>query len=209
MKIRTLALPAAVVLVLGTSTAAATPTWSPRPQEIKPFLPAGTTNPAIADGVALGKLVSTYTASGLGPAAANPAAPGDSPERYVDFPGGTLPPGVTITEAQALNVLKRIKANLAAAGLGLADVVSMRAYLEKPPGAEAADFAGWNRAYRQFFANTDLATGQPVPVPLGTAPPAPPMEVNPARPARVTIEIANLPVAGWLVEVEVVAAYKR
>ncbi|WP_188187845.1 Rid family hydrolase [Nonomuraea sp. SYSU D8015] len=209
MKIRSIALPAAVVLVLGTSAAAAAPTWSPRPQEIKPFLPAGTTNPAIADGVALGKLVATYTASGLGPAAANPSAPADSPERHVDFPGGTLPPGVTITEAQALNVLKRIKANLAAAGLGLADVVSMRAYLEKPPGAEAADFAGWNRAYRQFFANTDLATGQPVPVPLGTAPPAPPMEVNPARPARVTIEIANLPVAGWLVEVEVVAAYKR
>ncbi|MFI7643038.1 Rid family hydrolase [Nonomuraea sp. NPDC049400] len=209
MKIRTIALPAAVVLVLGTSTAAATPTWSPLPQEVKPFLPAGTTNPAIADGVALGKQVATYTASGLGPAAANPAAPADSPERYVDFPGGTLPPGVTLTEAQALGVLKRIKANLSAAGLGLADVVSMRAYLEKPPGAEAADFTGWNRAYRQFFANTDLATGQAVPVPLGTAPPAPPMEVNPARPARVTIEIANLPVAGWLVEVEVVAAYKH
>ncbi|MFC4015720.1 hypothetical protein ACFOY2_51510 [Nonomuraea purpurea] len=48
-----------------------------------------------------------------------------------------------------------------------------------------------------------------MPVPLGTAPPAPPMEVNPARPARVTIEIANLPVEGWLVEVEVAAAYKR
>ncbi|MEV4111704.1 Rid family hydrolase [Nonomuraea sp. NPDC049695] len=209
MKIRTVALPAAVVLVLGTSAAAATPTWSPRPQEVKPFLPAGNANPVIADGVALGKLVATYTASGLGPAAANPAAPADSPERYVDLSGGTLPQGVTVTEAQALNVLKRIKANLAAAGLGLADVISMRAYLEKAPGAEAADFTGWNRAYRQFFANTDLATGQAVPVPLGTAPPAPPMEVNPARPSRVTIEIANLPVAGWLVEVEVVAAYKH
>ncbi|MFG6195549.1 Rid family hydrolase [Nonomuraea sp. JJY05] len=209
MKLRTIALPAAVVLVLGTGTAAATPTWSPRPQEVKPFLPEGTTNPAIADGVALGKQVATYTASGLGPAAANPAAPADSPERYVDFPGAALPPGVTVTEAQALNVLKRIKANLTAAGLGLADVVSMRAYLERPPGAESADFAGWNRAYRQFFANTDLATGRPVPVPLGTAPPAPPMEANPARPARVTIEIANLPVAGWLVEVEVVAAYRH
>ncbi|MGP3911473.1 Rid family hydrolase [Nonomuraea sp. 10N515B] len=209
MKIRTAALAAAAVLVLGSGTAAATTWWSPKPTEVKPFLPAGNTNPAIADGVALGKLVATYTASGLGPAAANPAAPADSPERYVDFPGAALPPGVTITEAQALNVLKRIKANLTAAGLGLGDVVSMRAYLEKPPGAAEADFAGWNRAYRQFFANVDLATGKPVPVPLGTAPPAPPMEANAARPARVTIEIANLPVAGWLVEVEVVAAYNR
>ncbi|MGI5282237.1 Rid family hydrolase [Nonomuraea polychroma] len=209
MKIRTAALAAAAVLVLSSGTAAATTWWSPKPTEVKPFLPAGTTNPAIADGVALGKLVATYTASGLGPAAANSAAPADSPERYVDFPGGALPPGVTITEAQALNVLKRIKANLAAAGLGLGEVVSMRAYLEKPPGAAEADFAGWNRAYRQFFANVDLGTGKPVPVPLGTAPPAPPMEANAARPARVTLEIANLPVAGWLVEVEVVAAYQR
>ncbi|GAA2212932.1 RidA family protein [Nonomuraea monospora] len=210
MQIRTaVTLAAATVLLLGTGTAAATAGWSPHPHEIKPFLPAGSTNPAIADGVALGKQVATYTASGLGPAAANPTAPADSPERYVDFPGGALPPGVTVTEAQAVNTLKRVKANLAAAGLAPGDVVSMRAYLEKPPGAAAADFAGWNRAYRQFFANTDLASGQPVPVPLGTAPPAPPLEVNPARPARVTIEIANLPVAGWLVEVEVAAAYKR
>jgi enamine deaminase RidA (YjgF/YER057c/UK114 family) len=35
------------------------------------------------------------------------------------------------------------------------------------------------------------------------------MLVNPARPARVTLEIENLPVSGWLVEVEVVAAFRH
>ncbi|MGH3388812.1 MAG: Rid family hydrolase, partial [Actinomadura sp.] len=148
-----------------------------------------------------------YTASGLGPRDANSAAPAGTPERYVDFPGGTLPPGITITEAQAINVLKQIGENLAAVGLKPKDVISMRAYLSNPPTAETADFAGWNRAYRQFFANTDLATGKPVDVPLGTTAPAPPMQVNPARPSRVTLEIENLPVTGWLVEVEVIAAW--
>jgi hypothetical protein len=42
---------------------------------------------------------------------------------------------------------------------------------------------------------------------LNTAAPAPPMVVNPARPSRFALEIENLPVNGWLVEVEVDAAY--
>jgi enamine deaminase RidA (YjgF/YER057c/UK114 family) len=33
--------------------------------------------------------------------------------------------------------------------------------------------------------------------------------VNPARPSRFTIEVASLPVAGWLVEIEVDAAYPK
>lgn len=195
------------LLLFGTASADATPhAGRPHPTEVRPMLPAGQSNPAIADGVAVGGMVATYTASGLGPIVVNPAAPADSPERFVE---ATLPPGVTLTEGQALVVLKRVKDNLAAAGLEPKDVISMRAYLSNPPGQEVADFAGWNRAYRQYFANVDLTTGATVPVPLGTAPPAPPLLVNPARPSRVTIEVANLPVAGWLVEVEVIAAYTR
>ncbi|XVQ13467.1 Rid family hydrolase [Spirillospora sp. CA-255316] len=204
---------AAAVLVGAGGAASAAPGSKapspPRPTEVRPALPDGQNNPSIANGVAVGSLVATYTASGLGPRDANPAAPAGSPERYVDFPGGTLPPGVTLTEAQAINALKAINENLKAQGLTARDVISMRAYLSNPPGAATADFAGWNRAYRQFYANTDLSTGKPVDVPLGTAPPAPPMLVNPARPARVTIEIENLPVNGWLVEVEVVAAFRQ
>src|SRR3546814_19822168 len=82
----------------------------------------------------------------------------------------------------------------------------MRVFLQNPAGQERMDFNGWNRAYRQFFANTSLSTGSPVDVPLGTAPPAPPMVVNPARPSRFALAVENLPVAGWPVEVEVDAA---
>ncbi|MFB4315470.1 Rid family hydrolase [Actinomadura sp. 21ATH] len=210
---RTVVAAAAAAALIGAggaaSAAPAKKPRPPRPTEVRPALPDGQSNPSIANGVAVGALVATYTASGLGPRDANPAAPAGSPERYVDFPGGTRPPGVTLTEAQSINALKAINENLGAQGLTARDVISMRAYLSDPPGAATADFAGWNRAYRQFYANTDLSTGKPVNVPLGTAPPAAPMLVNPARPARVTLEIENLPVAGWLVEVEVVAAFRQ
>ncbi|MFI0354756.1 hypothetical protein [Actinomadura sp. 9N407] len=45
--------------------------------------------------------------------------------------------------------------------------------------------------------------------PLPPHPPAKPLLVNPAGPARVTHEIENLPVAGRQVEVEVVAAFRQ
>jgi enamine deaminase RidA (YjgF/YER057c/UK114 family) len=166
----------------------------------------------IAGGVGIGANTPYYKTSGIGPSALNPGAPAGSEASYVDavvFPGGTLPAGVTITEAQGINVLRRIGENLQAAGLSYADVYTMRVFLQNPAGATTADFAGWNRAYRQYFANTDLTTGQYVPVPLGTAPPAKPFVVNKARPSRFALEIENLPVAGWLVEVEVDAAYPK
>ena len=83
----------------------------------------------------------------------------------------------------------------------------MRVFLQNPAGAADADFAGWNRAYRQYFANTNLATGDTVPVPLGTAPPAAPCGQRSPPVPRFALEIENLPVDGWLVEVEVDAAY--
>lgn len=174
------------------------------------MLPPDTSNPLIANGVATGSQVPLYTSSGLGPIEGNPSAPAGTPERCTDpslFPDGTWPTGVTVTEAQALSALSRIVDNLAAAGLTPDDVLAMKAYLVRPPGATAADYQGWNRAYRQFFANVDLATGETLPVPLGTSEPAPPMRATKARPARATMEVAGLAVPCWLVEVEVVAAY--
>ncbi|WP_020577110.1 Rid family hydrolase [Actinopolymorpha alba] len=198
--------------VLGTTTAATAGGSMPRPKEVKVALPAGNSNPSIANGVATGSEVALYTSSGLGPLEGNPSAPPGSPERCTDlslFPGGTWPAGVTVTEAQALSVLSRIRDNLAAAGLTPANVITMKAYLTRPAGASAADYAGWNRAYRQFFANVDLKTGATIPVPMGTNAPAPPILANKARPARATMEVAGLAVPCWLVEVEVVAAYQR
>ncbi|WP_222106246.1 Rid family hydrolase [Catellatospora sichuanensis] len=192
------------------TTAVAAGLFPPRPGTTVSVLPAGQDNPSIADGVAIGRGTAIYKTSGLGPGGLNTAAAAGTEARYidpVDLVDGQLPPGVTITEAQGLNVLRRIGENLARAGLSYDDVITMRVFLQNPAGQEKMDFAGWNRAYRQFFANTSLATGEPVNVPLGSAAPAPPMVANPARPSRFALEIENLPVNGWLVEVEVDAAY--
>ncbi|MEV0330313.1 Rid family hydrolase [Micromonospora echinospora] len=202
--------PAAVVILAVPTVAVAGGLFPPRPGTTVSVLPAGQDNPMIADGVAIGKGTALYKTSGLGPAALNTAAPAGSEARYIDtevFPGGVLPPGVTITEAQGINVLRRIGENLSRAGLSYEDVISMRVFLQNPAGQERMDFNGWNRAYRQFFANTSLSTGKPVLVPLGSAAPTTPMVVNPARPSRFALEIENLPVNGWLVEVEVDAVY--
>ncbi|WP_205314520.1 Rid family hydrolase [Nocardioides houyundeii] len=200
----------AAVVAPAAAVAGGTMLREPRPGTTVSALPTGQDNPSIADGVAIGKDTAIYKTSGLGPGALNTAAPAGTEQRYVDpvdLVGGVLPPGVTITEAQGLNVLRRIGENLARVGLSYDDVITMRVFLQNPAGEEKMDFAGWNRAYRQFFANTSLSTGQPVAVPLGTAPPAPPMVANPARPSRFALEIENLPVNGWLVEVEVDAAF--
>ncbi len=183
--------------------------WRPRPGQVKVMLPTGQSNPAIATGVATGESVALYTSSGLGPDALNPDAPARTPEYWTDPSMTEGAEGVTVTEAQALVVLRKISDNLAAAGLSAADVITMKCYLMKPPGAELADYAGWNRAYRQFYANVDLASGGTVPVPMGTSAPKPPILANRARPARATMEVASLAVPGWLVEVEVTATYRR
>ncbi|MEV6323812.1 Rid family hydrolase [Nocardia sp. NPDC051787] len=158
-----------------------------------------------ADGVTVPSGAAIYKTAGTGPKDLNPTAPEGTPERYIDaglLANGKLPSGVTITEAQAINALEQIRANLRSRGLKLSDVIAMRAFLAKPPGADKVDFAGWNRAYRQFFANTNLDTGATLLVPLGTGTPTQPIEHNPTRPTRSTLEV-SLVVPGWLVEIEV------
>ncbi|MFE6281225.1 Rid family hydrolase [Streptomyces sp. NPDC057877] len=196
-------------LLTGGATVAGAGGWWPGPKEVRVMLPEGQSNPAIANGVVTGGEVAGYQSSGLGPSALNPAAPAGTPERYTDPALTEGAEGVTVTEAQALVVLRNIRTNLAAAGLTPADVVTMKCYLMKPPGAQVADYAGWNRAYRQYFANVDLETRQVVPVPMGTSAPRPPLLANKARPARATMEVASLAVPGWLVEVEVTAVYRK
>lgn len=175
-----------------------------------PVIEPGQDTPMIANGVSIRPGAYIYKSSGLGPEALNTSAPTGTPEAYIDpstFSGGVLTDGVSITEAQGLNALARIKANLESQGLTVADVTSMRVFLDNPPGTDRADFAGWNRAYRQYFANTNLATGDTELVPLGNGAPRAPLERNPARPSRYAIEVASLPSLGWLVEVEVDAVY--
>jgi enamine deaminase RidA (YjgF/YER057c/UK114 family) len=183
----------------------------PKPTETDYFIPPrsdGSTNPNpfLASGVGVGKNVAIYYTAGTGPGSFSACGPTGDPTRYIDpelFPGCELPDGVTITEAQGLNALKRVQQNLEAQGLGLEDVIFLRIYLEAPPGEDRADYNGWNRAYRKFFANVDLVTGEVVPQYL-------PVELeNPTRPARSNLEVATLPVLGWLVELEAIAAYPK
>ncbi len=189
----------------------ATASVPPRPKQAVHAIDTTVADPFIASGVAVGRNASLYSSSGTGPAALNvPAATAGSPEAFIDpeqFPGGTLTDGVTITEAQGMNALARIQDNLARVGLTMRDVLSLRVYMDNPPGAERMDFAGFNRAYRQFFANVNLQTQETILQRRGTGAPAPPVVVNPVRPSRTALEVATLPVAGWLVEIEAVARY--
>lgn len=205
----TVAMAAAATLVITAPVSVAQP--GRKVDYIRHVDPANA-NPAIAEGVTLTAQAKEYKSSGLGPAALNTAAAAGTPERYVDpelFPGGTLTGGVTITEAQSINALRQIERNLGQRGLRLSDVTSMRVFLDNAPGTDRADYDGWNRGYRQFFANTDLHTGKVIMVPMGTQKPKRPLVTNNARPSRFTIEVASLPVQGWLVEVEVDAVYPR
>lgn len=161
-------------------------------------------NPFLANGVGVGKNVSIYWSAGTGPAARNTAAPAGTPERYID-PAleEYTSPTTSITEKQGLNNLMRIKENLESVGLTLEDVTFMRIYLEAPPGQTRADYAGWNNAYRKFFANINRQTGEVI------AAYEPVVVPNERRPARSNIQVATLPVQGWLIEIEVIAAYPQ
>jgi enamine deaminase RidA (YjgF/YER057c/UK114 family) len=203
-----------LLALLASGCAGATPpaeaTPAAPPLVARLVLPVGQADPMIAEGVLIGANQPVYETSGVGPKKLNAGAPDGTPESYVDpeqFPGGALGPGVSITEAQSMNALARIRENLEAQGLRLDNVTSMRVFLDNPPGADRADYAGWNRAYRQFFANTNLASGDTTLEPLGTAPPAAPVVRNPARPTRSTFEVQSLAAPGWLVEIEVDAVY--
>ena len=213
-----------VGVVLGAGGVAVAADLVPSPREVRYSIPAladGTVNPDpfLAAGVAVGGLVPTYTASGTGPAARNPAAPAGTPARYIDYTlvtalvptfaptpeqqtVGVLPPGMTVTEAQGLNAMARVQENLAAAGLQLDSLTSMRIYVDNPPDAVTGDYTGWNRAYRRYVANVSLATGEVIPAY------APVLYENQTRPARSNVEVATLPVPGWLVEIEVEAVYR-
>ena len=81
-------------------------------------------------------------------------------------------------EAQTHRVLANVKALLAAAGLGFADVVKTTVFLK-----DMADFAAMNAIYAGSFA------------PQGVVPPA-----------RSTVQVARLP-KDALVEIEVIARY--
>lgn len=164
----------------------------------------------LADAVTIPEGLELYKSSGMGPEALNDDADDDDPMAFVDpalLVDGDLPDGMSVTEAQGLQVLSILRTMLQERGLDVQDVASMRVFVVGEDG-EDPDFAGWNRAYSQYFANTDLRTGEPEQIARGTSDEtSDPQVINPTRPTRYAIGVVKLPVDGWLVEVEVDAVY--
>ena len=68
-----------------------------------------------------------------------------------------------------MNALARIEDNLAVRRPDDATTcITLRVFLDNPPAPRPMDFAGFNRAYRQFFANVNLHTAAVIPQPRGT-----------------------------------------
>jgi len=128
----------------------------------------------ISNTVAIPANAAVVWTSGTVPSAADPNAPAGSRARFGD------------TKTQAISVLTAIAARLKEHGLGMKDVIYLRAYLvpDKEKGG-AIDSQGWNEAYGQFFNNA----------------------TNPVKPARSTVGVVALVNADWLVEVEAFAVH--
>jgi len=128
----------------------------------------------ISNTVAIPAGAAVVWTSGTVPGVADQNAPADSPARYGD------------TKTQAISVLTAIEARLKEHGLGMKDVVYLRAYLvpDKNKGG-TIDVMGWNEAYGQFFNNA----------------------TNPVKTARSTVGVAALVNAAYLVEVEAFAVF--
>ena len=109
--------------------------------------------------------------SGKGPGAVNPDAP-RAERKYGD------------TGTQARSTFNSIKAAVEKAGWSMSDIVMVRVYLVADPTMGKMDFAGFNKAYQEFFGTKE----------------------NPNKPVRAVVEISGLAVPGWLVEIDVRAA---
>lgn len=86
-------------------------------------------------------------------------------------------------EQQTIDTFNGFKEKLEAEGWSMSDIIQVRAFGVADESG-VLDFDGFNRGYRQFF---------------GT-------EENPQKPVRSFVEIEDLVVDGWLVEIEVRAA---
>lgn len=129
---------------------------------------------SISNTVAIPANAAVVWTSGTVPGVADTSAPAGSRARYGD------------TKTQAVSVLRAIENRLKEHGLGMKDVVYLRAYLvpDKEKGG-TIDTQGWNAAYGEYF---NTAT-------------------NPVKPARSTVGVLALVSPDWLVEVEAFAVF--
>ena len=94
----------------------------------------------------------------------------------------------TDTRSQSESVFRKIERILKEQGLGMRDVVMMHVFLAGDPAmGNKMDFAGMMAAYTKFFGTAE----------------------QPNKPARSTVQVAALAVAGALVEIEVIAVRSK
>ena len=84
---------------------------------------------------------------------------------------------------QTITTFSRFKQTLESQGWSMRDIIQVRAFAVAGDDGEL-DFAGFNEGYAQFFGSGD----------------------NPNKPVRSFVEIKDLVVDGWLVEIEIRAA---
>lgn len=140
---------------------------APAPLERK-----GSPTAAIADSIKIPPGSTILFLAGSVPSRLNPDAPAGTPPVFGD------------TKAQATSAFKNMEAMLKAQGMTMGDVVMMRVFVVADPAKGAADFAGMNEAYRQFFGTAD----------------------QPNKPARMSTEVKGLANPGWLIEIDAQAA---
>ncbi len=89
------------------------------------------------------------------------------------------------TKTQTVSVLKNIESNLKRLNLSMSDVIKMQVFLVGDPQLQGKmDFKGLMAGYTQFFGTKE----------------------QPNLPTRSVMQVSALANAGWLVEIEVVAA---
>lgn len=86
-------------------------------------------------------------------------------------------------EQQTVNIFEKFKATLDSQGWAMSDIVQVRVFGVAGDDGNF-DFAGFNSGFAQFFGTAE----------------------NPMKPVRSVVEIKDLVVDGWLLEVEIRAA---
>lgn len=138
--------------------------------------------PMIAEPSAIGEIERQgegrhfFTTIKIPPAAATLYLSGSGASQKDDSTWGTM-------EEQTIDTFSKFKQTLEAEGWSMSDIVQVRAFAVAGEFG-LLDFDGFNRGYREFF---------------GT-------EENPQKPVRSFVQVADLVVPGWLVEIEIRAA---
>lgn len=110
---------------------------------------------------------------------AGPYTPGVKVGNLIFVSGQGPAAGTTDIKEQTLTALENVKKILEVAGSKVSKIVKVSVFLKN-----IKDFGKMNRTYRKFLENNG---------------------VNEKFPARTTVEVANLPAAGMLIEIDAIA----